>query len=282
MYLSIIPFSHSIRTTPLTYVWGDIFSENDVIPWSIVEIPLGKGKEYGLVVGIEDTVPEEHIEVRAIDRIITKRAIIAHYQIGMILSLARRYMLPLHRVLGFFLPRPVINRLEKYGYESLISEDTSEMGHPGAVKNLIFFSNTSITPEVLTPYLTPKTIVICPDDFSLESYRSFFESDTTLFISSDTTDTRRAKAWIDIRNGKYEQIFWSRRLLYYNMAAYSHIIYLEDALGKEYFHYPSRIHYLDVLLALEKHGQFSLDLLTSVPLLSTLSRFKHFDLLTVS
>lgn len=89
-----------------------------------MEIPLGKSVEYGLIVGREYTVPEEHIDVRTIARIITSRAVIAPYQIAMILSLARRYMLPIHRVLGFFLPRPIMNRLEKYGYETLIPEDT--------------------------------------------------------------------------------------------------------------------------------------------------------------
>ena len=66
------------------------------------------------------------------------------------------------------------------------------------------------------------------------------------------------------------------------MAAYTHIVYLEDALGREYFHYPSRVHYLDILLALEKHSYFSIDLLSSVPLLTTLSRFKHFDFTTIA
>jgi primosomal protein N' len=278
MYLSIIPFSHSIGTSPLTYVWGDIFSD-DIPIGSIAMIPLGKWQELWLIVWISEENLEMREDIRTILQVITKRTVIAPYQIDMILFLSRRYMLPIHRVLGFFLTQPTLKRLEKYGYDIL--SETTQASQLSSLwkKELIFFSETTITSDILRPYLWEKTIIICPDDFSLENYRKDFENEHTFFFSTDLTDTRKAKAWIDIRNGKYTQIFWSRRLLYYNLAHYTHIIYLEDAFGKEYFHYPSRIHYLDVLFSLERTEHMNVSILTSVPLLTTLSQAKHFNII---
>ena len=147
---------------------------------------------------------------------------------------------------------------------------------------LIFFWETVITPEVLKKYMIDGTVVICPDEFSLENYRKYFEDESTLFLSGEATDTKKAKAWIDIHNGKFKQIFWTRRILYYNLTHYTNILYLEDAFGREYFHFPSRIHYLDVLFSLDQDPHFSIHILSSVPLLSTLSRAKHFDIINYS
>ncbi|MBP9779152.1 hypothetical protein KBD33_00845 [Candidatus Gracilibacteria bacterium] len=281
MYLSIIPFSHSIGTSPLTYVGGDIFSD-DIALGSIVLIPLGKGQELGLIVGISEENTEMREDIKTILQVITKRTVIAPYQIDMILFLARRYMIPIHRVLGFFLTQPILKRLEKYGYD-ILSETTQTSQHTiPRKKELVFFSETTITSDILHPYLGEKTIIICPDDFSLENYRKDFENEHTFFYSTDLTDTRKAKAWIDIRNGKYTQIFGSRRLLYYNLAHYTSIIYLEDAFGKEYYHFPSRIHYLDVLFSLERTEHMNVSILTSVPLLTTLSQSKHFNIINHS
>lgn len=276
MYFSVIPFSHSIWTTPLTYVWGDIFSSK-CHPGSIVEIPYGKNIELWLIVGQFESAPETHLEIRNLEKIVTERAVIAPYQIEVIVSIAKKYMLPIHRVLSFFITRPILQRLIKYNFplENNSRVDTIAKGRQSS---LTFFSDNIVTDEILREYMRPWTLVICPDDFSLESYRKSFESENTLFVPGDATDTKKAKAWIDIRNGKYEQIFWTRRLLYYNLREYDHIIYLEDAFGREYFHFPSRIHYLDVLLAIEKYGEFDIDILTSTPLLSTLAHTQHFTI----
>ena len=283
MYLSIIPFSHSIGASPLTYVWGDICNL-DIPLGSIADIPLGKSRENGLIVWSSDENIWDIQDVKTIHGMITSRTVIAPYQIDMIVFLARRYMIPIHRVLGFFLTRPIIQRLEKYWYDTLI-EDASYQSEPSTPfwKNeLVFFGETIITAEILKKYLQEKTVIICPDDFSLENYRKDFENENTFFFSNDLTDTRKAKAWIDIRNGKYTQIFWSRRLLYYNLTHYSNIVYLEDAFGREYFHFPSRIHYLDVLFSLEKTSHFRVRILTSIPLITTLARAKHFDIINHS
>jgi hypothetical protein len=50
-------------------------------------------------------------------------------------------------------------------------------------------------------------VIIAPDDFTLFAYESEFSSPDTLFLPNESTDTKRAQAWIDIVNGKYTRIF---------------------------------------------------------------------------
>ncbi len=280
MFVSIIPFRHSLSSRPLTYASGDLFENDKPLPvGSIVEIPLGKWGEYGLLVW-ETVAPENPwIEVREIWKIITKRTVIEPYQIEMIYAISQKYMLPIHRVLAFFLPNPVIKRLEKYGYDILLDwkGKDSTLGWKMIKHELHFFSGESINKENIEKYIVPQSVIICPDDFFLESLREKYAHENVLFLPQESTDTQKAKAWIDISNGKYSQIFCTRRILYYNLARYNKLLYLEDAFGKEYYHFPSKIHFLDVLLALAWSHGGDIDILSSVPLLSTLQKCKHFS-----
>jgi primosomal protein N' len=275
-----------------------------------VEIPLGKWIETGFIAGFTDEVPE-HIETKSITNVICSTPILAPYQLYLIESLAKRYMLPIHRVLGFFLTRPVISRLERTNFGTLEDKvkvdipchceawacPVAERGsNPCSVianiwsdlvpeeksqakpSHIYFFHNSIITANLLAKYIQPRTVIICPDDISLFQYQKELVHDTYFFLPNEATDARRSKAWIDIRNGIPNVIFGTRKLLFSNLAQYDHIIYLEDAFFGEYFHYPTRIDYLDVLRILDATGLFQIDILTSTPLLKTLSTFRHFEL----
>ncbi len=115
MFLLVIPTSHSIGTTPLTYILPEEF-RGSVVVGCLVEIPVGRYVEYGIVTAIIDTVSDPEMLLKPIIRIITSKPVLAPYQISIILSIAARYLIPIHRVLGFFLIRPVLNRLEKKGF----------------------------------------------------------------------------------------------------------------------------------------------------------------------
>lgn len=276
MFITVIPSSHSIWITPLTYHVGDVF-RSQIHIGSLVEIPLGTKVETGIVAGFTENIPENY-EVKSIVQVICSVSILAPYQITLIESLAKRYMLPIHRVLGFFLTRPVISRLERTNFGTLEKVLWKEKEPSKEPSNIFFFHNSIINAKILNKYVGKKTIVICPDDFSLTQYRKVFENEATLFLPNDATDARRSKAWIDIRNGKYDVVFGTRKVLYFNLVEYSHILYLEDAFSDEYFHYPTRIQYLDVLKNLDNSRIFTIDILTSVPLLKTLITFRHFHL----
>jgi len=118
-YIDIIPSEHSIGIHPLTYSIPEGF-ENDIIPGCIVEIPMRNSLEYGIVVGFRQAAPE-NMEIRDISQIITSKEVLAPYQIALILEISAKYLIPIHRVLGFFLSRAVIKRLEKKDFEQINS-----------------------------------------------------------------------------------------------------------------------------------------------------------------
>ncbi len=70
-----------------------------------------------------DECSEAYTRMRSMGRIMTDKTILASYQIDMIIMIASRYMIPIHRVLAIFLTRPILSRLEKKNYEQIEEND---------------------------------------------------------------------------------------------------------------------------------------------------------------
>lgn len=282
MFFSVIPFTHSIGIQPLVYAWGDI-SEWEIEIGSLVEIPYGNTLENGIIARIHrdspiDIASESFSRIKTIHRIITPKRLLASYQIDMVCEISSRYMIPIHRILGIFLPKPILSRLEKKNYEQIQHQ---EIVHTNKKKWIIHIMKDGIvTPHIVSQYLGWPTIVILPDDFAMKPYQSYFENqEDTLFMPNDMTEAKRAKAWMDITNGTFSIIYWTRKILYYNLSQYENIIYVEDALGHDYWHYPIRMRYNDILRIFSTvNPGIQLTILTSVPCLSTLSYFRDFTI----
>jgi primosomal protein N' len=150
MYIDIIPSEHSIGIHPLTYSIPEDF-EGEIIPGCIVEIPVRNSVEYGIVVGFRES-SSDGMELRDIIRVVTNTEILAPYQLALILEISARYLIPIHRVLGFFLSKAVLKRLEKKNYEqisSIISSYPSE-----AVRGqLTILKDSIITGVILEQYM---------------------------------------------------------------------------------------------------------------------------------
>lgn len=127
----------------------------------------------------------------------------------MILSLAKRYMLPIHRVLQIWLNRPIMSRLEKKQYSQLEQISTLKQSHNQIFKhNLTLLQDGIVTPELIESVMSDKTIVILPDGYAMMPYRMRYnDRDDILFVHEDMTDVRRAQAWIDISNGLFPIIY---------------------------------------------------------------------------
>jgi hypothetical protein len=111
-------------------------------------------------------------------------------------------------------------------------------------------------------------------------YKQYYSGrEDILFITNDMTDVRKAQAWIDTSNGIFPIIYWTRKILYYNLSKYQNIIYIEDSLGPDYWHYPIRIHYNDIIrIFIEVNPLISFTILTSIPTLSVLTYFRNFEI----
>ncbi len=293
MFFSIIPFSHSMGTEPLLYAWGDIW-ENTIWIGSIVEIPYGKNMENGIIAWIYRESPidissEAFARIKDINGIVTNRILLSPYQIDMICAISVKYMIPIHRVLAIFLTRPVVSRLEKKHYEQLIHIDSIEDDTLKKLQDendekiwwkIHIVQDNIVTPDLVENYINWPTIIILPDDFAIMPYQKYYTNrEDILFVTTDMTDTKRAQAWIDITNGVFSIIYWTRKILYYNLSKYKNIIYIEDALGPDYWHYPIRINYNDILrIFMETNPSIWLTILTSVPTLTTFIHFKNFEI----
>jgi primosomal protein N' len=59
----------------------------------------------------------EFDDVRSIVDLVCSFPIVDKYEIDMIFKLAKRYFLPIHRVLNLFFPKFIFNRFEKNAFE---------------------------------------------------------------------------------------------------------------------------------------------------------------------
>ncbi len=290
-FVSIIPSEHSIGTSPLLYSVGDDIDISQLSIWCVVEIPYGRDMEFGIVAEIHidcpiDTASEAYMRVRSLSRIITSQILLSTYQISMIIDMSARYMIAIHRVLAIFLTRPILTRLEKKQYGQLYSPvpHIEKSSIQWVKRSIHIVQDGIVTPDIVESYTRDQpTIVILPDDFAMMPYQLYHQDrEDILFIPSDMTDTRRAQAWIDISNAKYSIIYWTRRIIYYNLWAYTNIVYVEDALGPDYWHYPIRIRYIDILRIFAKNNtSTSLTILTSMPTLSVLTYFRDATLVNI-
>lgn len=55
MYISVIPYEHSLGTRPLTYILPEDFAPVEC--GSLVEVPVRQGVEYGVVSAIDTGEP---------------------------------------------------------------------------------------------------------------------------------------------------------------------------------------------------------------------------------
>lgn len=289
MFAKIIPYGTSFSVEALTYIVGDSFVLEAKIG-QLVEIPYGKKMILGIIAELHsENHTDENIELKKIEKIISKTPILSPYQITMILRISAKYLITLHRILQIFLSSPLLARLEKYYFSENKNLEIPEKNENISKNFEIFLTkNDIISPEKILPFLEEKIFqkkiaLIFPDDILLENFKNFFEknkkiSEKIFYIFSDATDTRRSQSWIDAFSGKYEILAWTRKILLYNLLAFDEIWYFEDSFSREYWQYPVRIEYTDFLAHIASSEEFSIKIFSSIPRLKTLSMFHYFDL----
>ncbi len=280
MYISVIPLRHSLSKYPYIYfapeIWHDALGIGHLI-----EIPIGKHIVEWIVAKI-DISPSETIDpsdIKSIIRVIASIEIIAPYMISMIEEIADRYFLLIHKVASMFLPAPLLTRLDKknYIFESPPLREYPSEKIQGNTTEIHHYVDSIFQKEDIHAYIKPRTAFIFPDDILLSLFaekREVYTDEDIALLPTDLTPARRVAAWIDSYSGKYSIIFWTRRLLYYNLSQYENIIYIEDAFCTEQYTYPIKIQNLDILKALDHAGKHTITLVSSTPSLMTLSYFQ--------
>ncbi len=289
MYISVIPLARSLHPRPYTYFVAPIWEEQ-VVPWGIVEIAIGVYTEKWIIASIEETPPSDIPldSIRPIIAVISGVSVLAPYVLTMIVTIAERYALPIHKALSLFFSVPLQSRLDKRNYllEWCIIKKERQQNPKQEILN---FVDTIMSPSDIGEFLEEGTVIIFPDDIFLSSFESAIEKNiekkkkenpslSSIILYAEATPTRRSQSWIDIYEGKYRIIVWTRRLLYYNLSGYKKIIYIEDAFGMEYYQYPTRIKNLDILRYIADSHHFDITVISSSPTLSLLANFRDFSI----
>jgi hypothetical protein len=116
----------------------------------------------------------------------------------MVVSLAERYFLLIHKVVSLFLPAPLLARLDKKNY--ILTSLTPERIIPKK-REIHHFMNTIFSKMDRGKYLESGTVFIFPDDIFLSIFSG--EIDTTPLstnigiLQHHATPTKRSSFWMD-------------------------------------------------------------------------------------
>jgi hypothetical protein len=126
------------------------------------------------IVVSKDTPLPENIsveDIRAIIRVTASVEIIAPYMISMILEIAGRYLLLIHKVASLFLPAPLLSRLDKKNYILAINEFwKQERGSKRKNPKIEHYIDSIFSKGDLTKYMIPGSVFIFPDDIFLSLF----------------------------------------------------------------------------------------------------------------
>lgn len=281
MLIDVIPLKHTLSTDPFLYSISETWKD-DIQIGSLVEIPVGKNIDLGVVSKIymdtpdwADTNRSDTFELKPIIAVIASTPLLTMWMIESILQISKKYFIPIHKIISLFIPAPLLSRLDKKNY---ILEKTSlpEKRNP-PMRTIHHFLSRIFSPKDLVAYSQKWDIFCFPDDlFAL----SFFPKDMekSELILNESTSTKKSQVWMDMYHAKEDIIIWTRRILYYNLQAYKRILYIEDSFWKEQFQYPTRIRTLDILRALADHTNIDIVIVSSSASLDLFADFRDFSI----
>ena len=275
--ISVIPLAHSYGTEPLTYLCGADFRKQIQIG-SLVEIPLGKKLEYGIVASIEsdhtDDIPDT---VKSLSLVICSRPLLAPYQIEAISSLSEYLFEPIHKIALLFLPKSLLRFFEKHSF-SWLEDFPPTKKKKLSDRDIYFIRSGRVSASIIEKYIEKKrTAIIFPDMFLTSHFLRYttLPSASLFLLEESLTPRTRIQRWKDIEGWKYPIVVGTRKLLWYNLRSYEKILYIEDAFSDTYFHFPLRIRYLDILRHFW-HFWPSVTILSSVPSIYALTGLHEF------
>lgn len=282
MFISVIPLGKSLSRFPSLYRVETPW-DTQITRWWLVEIPLWTSLVDAIV--YETNIdPDGDLDgkIRPIVRVISKHAFLDSASLSVITDLARLYYLPIHKIALMFMPRSLLNWLDTKNYLLPEWRKATEYYWNGSI-TIHHALKKNISIQHLEPFLKKNTLFVFPDTSLLDRFYQKLTPDQKSHITRITlgwTPKKKRDIWVDITTGKYDIIFWTRRILYYNLSHYQNIIYLEDAFIAEQFHYPIRIRSIDIIGSLVETGGKQVHILTSSPTFLTLSKFRGAKLIS--
>lgn len=269
MFIKAIPLDISFSEEALTYYIKED-QKKYINIWSVVSIPIKNKISHWIVSGIFKTSDIWTQEIKSIVEVLCSFSLLNKYQIEIIFDLSAKYFLPIHKVLNLFLPKFILNRLEKNSFQDILNINNET--YLQKTKNKpVFLHNISIKSieEVLKENIgnLEDTVIIFPDDFSIDSFlakNKDFEQGATIYKNSYTY-SKKYKTFLDILSKKNNILFWTRKVLQYNLGAYKKLVYIEDSMVKYNYNQFEKYSNLDVLKSMINQNFFEVYFISSVP-----------------
>lgn len=269
MFIKAIPLDISFSEEALTYYIKDD-QKKYINIWSVVSIPIKNKISYWIVSGIFKTSDFWTQEIKSIIEVLCSFPLLNKYQIDTIFDLSAKYFLPIHKVLNLFLPKFILNRLEKNSFQDILNINNEIL--PQKTKNKpVFLHNISIKSieETLKENIGDlnDTVIIFPDDFSIESFlnNNQWLGQEAIIYKNSFTYSKKYKTFLDILSKKKNILFWTRKVLQYNLGAFRKLVYIEDSMVKYNYNQFEKYSNLDILKSLIKQNVFELYFISSVP-----------------
>ncbi|MDD2566173.1 MAG: hypothetical protein PHZ26_02605 [Candidatus Gracilibacteria bacterium] len=269
MFIKAIPLDISFSEEALTYYIKED-QKKYINIGSVVSIPIKNKISHGIVSGIFKTSDIGTQEIKSIVEVLCSFSLLNKYQIEIIFDLSAKYFLPIHKVLNLFLPKFILNRLEKNSFQDILNINNET--YLQKTKNKpVFLHNISIKSieEVLKENIgnLEDTVIIFPDDFSIDSFlakNKDFEQGATIYKNSYTY-SKKYKTFLDILSKKNNILFGTRKVLQYNLGAYKKLVYIEDSMVKYNYNQFEKYSNLDVLKSMINQNFFEVYFISSVP-----------------
>lgn len=273
MLIEVIPFGGSIDDRWLTYFVQDDLAKQIRIG-SLVEVPFRNALDYAIVTKLESSETPENL--LSISRVVCAIPLLAPYQITVIFALASYYFVHAHQILSLFLSKWLLNFLEKNSFIDLRERKTVKESFFAKI-SFIHHTKTSSLSPIIAEYIEARkkwVAIIFPDDFAIEGYIQDFPIDknTTLIIQNSLSETRKYKCFRDVYNEEKTIIIWTRKLLYYNLSGFPHILYIEDALHTEAMRFQHTYKHIEVLNRIVSSGIFDITILSTLPSIESMYR----------
>lgn len=241
MFTTVIPIDRSFDDVWLTYLVPDFLLEQAFL-WALVEIPFGKQIIKAVVIDIFDNFNDETISLKPIVSLVYNFPIIKDYQIELIKWMATYYFSLVHQVLWVFLPRNLLEKIEKkkfefketkiLNYNKNITKSLTENQNKAyqtiketAKKNILLFGitgsgKTEIYINLIKDCIEAgKQVLLLVPEIILTSQvatniREVFWENVAI-LNSSISRAKKTDIWQNIYTWNIKVIVWTRSALFY-------------------------------------------------------------------
>lgn len=236
MIIDVIPFRRSFGSQAVSYSIPDHIQTKPKIG-SLVYVPWRNDDDIALVVNIHEEIPT--YELKEITRLEYSDSILDPIEIALLFSIARKFFLPLHKVLQLCIPLPILWRFERKSYLDL-EPSTWKSNKQVTNKYTHCINNNDFENQLRETTKNIRSVVIVPHAFMIDHIASIVDTEVTI----DTPFASPAKqfhAYQNIAKNTTNTVIGTRKTLLRRLGNYDRIVYLDDGVGTDLYFFQYKL-----------------------------------------